>query len=233
LIPIKENIPNDRFPLVTVSLILANIVVYVVAVAHGGSLISGPDAHELVRYGVSATQLTHPVGRTWETIFTSMFLHASILHLAVNMVFLWIFGNSVENATGRGRFLAFYVVGGLAALALGVAVGAHATAPTVGASGAIAGVLGGYVVLYPRGRVLTLVTIILFFTIIEIPALVMLGAWVVVQVVFAAAGLTDPTGGADAAAYVGYLGGLLFGLAAISPLATRRKPTPPTAAAYR
>jgi rhomboid family protein len=233
LIPIKDNIPTDRFPLVTVCLILANVVVYVLAVAHGGSLISGPDAHELVTYGVSPDQITHPTGRTWETVFTSMFMHASILHIAGNMLFLWIFGNNVEDSTGRLRFLAFYVVGGLAALALQVAISPHSPAPTVGASGAIAAVLGGYVVLYPRARVLTLVLIILFFTVIELPAMVMLGLWFAEQAVFGAVGLTDPIGGGGGVAYFAHVGGFVFGLLAIRALATRRKPVPPTAAAYR
>ena len=233
MIPIKDNIPTDRFPLVTFCLILANVVVYVLAVAHGGSLFSGPDAHELVKYGVSPYQVTHPTGRTWETVFTAMFMHASILHIAGNMLFLWIFGNNVEDSMGRVRFLAFYVVGGLVALALQVAVEPHSVAPTVGASGAIAAVLGGYVVLYPRARVLTLVLIILFFTVIEIPAMVMLGLWFAMQAVFGAVGLTDPTGGGGGVAYFAHVGGFVFGLLAIRALATRRKSVPPTAAAYR
>jgi membrane associated rhomboid family serine protease len=233
LIPIKDNIPTDRFPLVTVCLILANAVVYVLAVAHGGSLISGPDAHELAKYGVSPEQITDPTGRTWETVFTSMFLHASIVQIAGNMLFLWIFGNNVEDSTGRARVLAFYVVGGLAALALQVAVGPHSTAPTVGASGAIAAVLGGYIVLYPRARVLTLVLVILFFTVIEIPAMVMIGVWFAVQALFGAVGLTDPTGGGGVVADFAHVGGFVFGLLAIRALATRRKSVPPTAAAYR
>jgi membrane associated rhomboid family serine protease len=233
LIPIKDNIPTDRFPLVTFCLILANVVVYVLAVAHGGSLFSGPDAHELVKYGVSPYQVTHPAGRTWGTVFTAMFMHASIVHLAGNMLFLWIFGNNVEDSTGRVRFLAFYVVGGLAALALQVAVEPHSVAPTVGASGAVAAVLGGYIVLYSRARVLTLVLIILFFTVIEIPATVMLGLWFAMQAAFGAVGLTDPTGGGGGVAYFAHVGGFVFGLLAIRALATRRKSVPPTAAAYR
>jgi membrane associated rhomboid family serine protease len=233
LIPIKDNIPTDRFPLVTFALILANIVVYVLATSHGGSLISGPDTHELVKYGVSPDSITHPTGRTWGTVFTSMFMHASILHLAGNMLFLWIFGNNVEDSMGPVRFLLFYVAGGLAALALQVAVEPNSLAPMVGASGAIGAVLGGYVVLYPRARVLTLVLIILLFTVIEVPAMVMLGLWFALQAVFGAAGLTDPAGGGGAVAYFAHVGGFVFGLLAIRALATRRKPTPPTAAAYR
>ena len=110
MIPIKDNIPTDRFPLVTVALILANVVVYVLAVGHGGSLFSGPDAHELVRYGAMPYALTHSAAHTalpaWETVFTAMFMHASILHIAGNMLFLWIFGNNVEDSMGPVKFLA-------------------------------------------------------------------------------------------------------------------------------
>ncbi len=124
----------------------------------------------------------------WETVFTAMFMHASILHIAGNMLFLWIFGNNVEDSMGPVRFLGFYLLGGVAALALQVAVGPNTVDPTVGASGAIAAVLGGYIVLYPRARVLTLVLIIFFFGVIELPALVMLGVWFAEQAVFGAAG---------------------------------------------
>ena len=161
-----------------------------------------------------------------------MFMHASILHLAGNMVFLWIFGNNVEDSMGPFRFLAFYLLGGIAALGLQVAIDPDSLAPTVGASGAIAAVLGGYIVLYPRARVLTLVLIIFFFGVIEVPALVMLGLWFVEQAVFGAVGLTDPTN-AGGVAYFAHVGGFVFGLLAIRLAATRRKRTPPTAAAYR
>ena len=142
MIPIKDNIPTDRFPLVTVALILANVIVYLLSIRHGGSLISGPDTQEIVKYGATPYALTHPgvhcglIGPTelgcgrgvsglpaWETVFTAMFMHASILHLAGNMLFLWIFGNTVEDAMGPIRFIVFYLLGGVAALALQVAVG--------------------------------------------------------------------------------------------------------------
>jgi membrane associated rhomboid family serine protease len=120
----------------------------------------------------------------------------------------------------------------VAALALQVAVGPNTVGPTLGASGAIAAVLGGYIVLYPRARVLTLVLIIFFFGVIELPALVMLGVWFAEQAVFGAAGLTNPTN-AGGVAYFAHVGGFAFGLLTIRLLATRRKPTPPTVAAYR
>ena len=122
---------------------------------------------------------------TWETVFTAMFMHASIIHIGGNMLFLWIFGNNVEDSMGPVKYFFFYILGGVAALALQVAIAPNSTAPTLGASGAIAAVLGGYIVLYPRARVLTLVIIILFFTVIELPALVMLGIWFAEQALFA------------------------------------------------
>jgi membrane associated rhomboid family serine protease len=161
-----------------------------------------------------------------------MFMHASILHIGGNMLFLWIFGNNVEDSMGPVKFLAFYILGGLAALGLQVAVGPNSTAPTLGASGAIAAVLGGYIVLYPRARVLTLVLIIFFFTVIELPAWVMLGVWFAQQAVFGAANLTNPTGGGGGVAYFAHVGGFVFGLLAIRLLATRRKTIPPPYPVY-
>jgi membrane associated rhomboid family serine protease len=252
MIPIKDNIPTDRFPFVTVALILANVIVYLLSIRHGGSVISGPDTQEVVKYGATPYALTHPgvhcglvtpselgCGRgvsglpTWETVLSSMFIHGSILHIGGNMLFLWIFGNNVEDSMGPIRFVTFYLVGGVAALALPVAVAPDSFGPTVGASGAIAAVLGGYIVLYPRARVLTLVFIIFFFGVIELPALVMLGVWFAEQTVFGAAGLTDPTTPGAAVAYFAHVGGFAFGLLTIRLVATRRKPTPPTTAAYR
>jgi membrane associated rhomboid family serine protease len=156
-----------------------------------------------------------------------MFMHASILHLAGNMLFLWIFGNNVEDSMGPIRVILFYLLSGLAALALQVVVAPNSLAPTIGASGAIAGVLGGYIVLYPRARVLSLVFIILFFTVFELPAVVMLGIWFAEQAVFAAAGLTTPTGGGGGVAYFAHVGGFAFGAITIRLLAKKRKPVPP------
>ncbi len=266
MIPIKDNIPTDHFPLVTVALILANFVVYILAIRHGGSLISGPDTAETIKYGAIPYALTHPgvhcalvapstapdqarmlcnthlldangisAGNplpTWETIFTGMFMHASIVHIGGNMLFLWIFGNNVEDAMGPVKYVLFYLVGGIAALGLQVAVGPNSTAPTVGASGAIAAVLGGYILLYPRARVLTLVIIILFFTVIELPAVVMLGIWFAEQAIFGAAGLTNPAGSSGGVAYFAHVGGFVFGLLAVKLLATRRKQVPPPSYAY-
>jgi rhomboid family protein len=162
---------------------------------------------------------------TWLTPLSAIFLHTGALHLAVDMLFLAIFGPTIEDSLGRIRYAAFYVLGGLAALALQVAVDPDLAAPVLAASGSIAAVLGGYALLYPRARVFTVSLILLFFTIVELPALVLLAVWVGAQIYFAAAGLSDPivSGGV---AYVAFVGGLLFGCAVIGRLAVERKAVP-------
>ena len=149
---------------------------------------------------------------TWETPFTAMFMHGSLLHLAGNMLFLWIFGNNIEDSMGRPRFIVFYLLGGLAALAGQVLIDPSSTAPTIGASGAIAAVLGGYAVLHPRARIVTLVLIVFFVTIVELPALLVLGLWFGLQVLYGQAQLSDPAGGGGGVAYFAHIGGFLFGL---------------------
>ena len=251
MIPLKDNLPTDRFPFVTFGLIVVNFVAYILAVRHGGSFISGPDMQVEVKYSAIPFELTHPgthcgliataAGQAlacrhgafpgtlpaWQTVFTAMFMHASIIHIGGNMIFLWIFGNNVEEAMGHAKFLLFYLVGGVAALALQVAISPDALVPTLGASGAIAAVLGGYILLYPRPRTLTLVFIVFFVTVIELPAWAMIGIWFATQAVFAAAGLTTASTGGGGVAYFAHVGGFIFGLATVKLLATRpRKPVP-------
>jgi membrane associated rhomboid family serine protease len=255
VIPLKDNLPTDRFPFVTVGLIVLNFIAYILAIRHGGSFVSGPSAPEVVKYGLIPDAITHygthcgltvsgavacqahgvPPSDyipTWQTIFTAMFMHASIIHIGGNMLFLWIFGNNVEDSMGPVKFLLFYLLGGFAAFALQIAVSPSSTAPTLGASGAIAAVLGGYIRIYPRARVLTLVFIIFFFTVIELPAWVILGIWFAEQAVFGAANLTTPTGGGGGVAYFAHIGGFAFGLLAITLFATKRKKIPPRIPVY-
>ncbi len=249
LIPLKDNIPTDRFPLVTVALILANALVYLVF--QRGGILHGASEHSVLAYGAIPYELAHPGQHCvvfsdghaicrrdlhdaispWLKPFVSMFMHASIVHIAGNMLFLWIFGNNVEDSMGRVRFIAFYLLGGVAAFALQTAVDPSAAVPMLGASGAIAGVLGGYILLYPRARVLTLVFLFVFVTIIELPAVLMLGVWIVEQALFGAANLTNPTGGGGGVAYFAHIGGFIFGAAAIRAFITRRKRVPPRALA--
>ena len=256
MIPIKDNIPTDRFPFVTLGLIVANFVMYLVAVFHGGSIISGPDLHELVKYGAIPYTLTHSGAHctlaaghsarqvvcahgpspgtipAWQTVFTSMFVHASIVQILGNMLFLWLFGNNVEDAMGHLKFFGFYILGGVVALALLVAFAPNSAAPTVGAAGAISAVIGGYMLLYPGARVFALTIIIFFVTVLEIPVLVMLAAWFVEQALFAAADLINPTGSNGWLAYLAQFGAFAFGLLTIRLLATRRKAVPPPRPVY-
>jgi membrane associated rhomboid family serine protease len=241
--PLKDNIPTTRFPWVTIALIFANVVVFVLEIRSGGSFGSGPSPADTVRYGFIPYEVTHPGSHcvwsnpdvvcgnakgllsqpaTWTTLFSAMFMHGGIVHLAGNMLFLWIFGNNVEDSMGHGRFIVFYLLGGLAASALQIAVGQDSLVPNIGASGAIAAVLGGYLVLYPRARVLTLVFLFVFFTFLQVPALLFLVIWFGEQLVFGLAGFNDPTGGG--VAYFAHIGGFLFGALAIKLFATRVKP---------
>jgi membrane associated rhomboid family serine protease len=249
--PLKDNIPTDRTAFVTIALIVINALVYFVL--QKGGILSGPPDQGVVHYGAIPYELTHPgkecdalfgpdgIARsrvvcegvepvtvtdtpaTLLTVVTAMFMHGSILHLGGNMLFLWIFGNNVEDAMGPLKFIAFYLLGGIAALALQVFVEPNAMVPTVGASGAIAAVLGGYILLYPRARVVTLIFIVFFFTILELPAMLILGFWFVQQVAFGYFDMTNPAGGGGGVAYFAHIGGFVFGLLAIKLFANRAK----------
>jgi membrane associated rhomboid family serine protease len=262
MIPLKDNIPNERFPFVTVALVVINVVAYLISIRHGGSLINGPSAETVNHDAAIPYDLTHPgtycalfeAGRdefgnalaetrcqhgpfpgqipTWQTAFTAMFMHGGILHIGGNMLFLAIFGPNVEDAMGPVRFVVFYLLGGLVALAAQVLVGPNSQVPTLGASGAIAAVLGGYLVLYPRARILSLVIIIFFVTIIEVPAVLLLGFWFLLNIFYGANGLTSPVGSSGGVAYFAHVGGFLFGLALIGLFAVRRKSTPPRYPVY-
>jgi membrane associated rhomboid family serine protease len=131
------------------------------------------------------------------------------------MLFLWIFGNNVEDSMGHVKFIAFYLLGGVAALAAQTAINPGADIPTIGASGAVSAVLGGYLLLFPRARVITVIFIVFFFTIIQLPALLVLGFWFVQQVLFGYFDLVTPTGEGGGVAYFAHIGGFVFGLLAI------------------
>jgi membrane associated rhomboid family serine protease len=199
VLPVKDDIPTDRVPLVTIALIAANVVVFLLG---GGAAAR---EHGLV-----------PDDPTVATALTSMFVHVGLAHLLGDVVFLWLFGPSVEDAMGRVRFVAFYLAGGLVALFAQVAVDPSSTTPLVGASGAITAVMGGYLRLYPWSRVLTVVFLVFFFTVVEIPVPLMLVLWAGLQI---ALGLLDP----GHAASVAHLAGFAFGLLVIRLLARRVK----------
>jgi membrane associated rhomboid family serine protease len=162
------------------------------------------------------------------TVFTTMFMHGSILHIAGNMLFLWVFGNNIEDSMGRPKFLAFYLLSGVVAVYAQTLLEPDATVPTIGASGAVAGVLGGYILLHPHARVLTLIFVVFFVTFIEVPAMVMLGIWFVLQLIPALGQVatTEIVGDGGGIAYLAHIGGFAFGLATIKLWATRKRDGP-------
>jgi membrane associated rhomboid family serine protease len=170
----------------------------------------------------------------WVTLFTSMFMHGGFLHIAGNMLFLWVFGNNIEDRLGRVKYLLFYLLAGLIAVYSQALIDTASTAPTIGASGAIAGVLGAYAVLFPAARVLTLVFIIFFVTIVEIPALILLALWFILQFIPALGQVAVETGGGQGVAYFAHVGGFIFGLAvaAVMLSTSRRREEPPRLPLY-
>lgn len=241
MIPLRDDQPTSTFPIVTLLLIALNVLVYVgqqvlpleqvwalvpYAVTHGVDL-NGTFAH-IGRDG--AAHLVHPPpGVTiqlgprdilygpsphpvWLTIFTSMFLHGGLLHIGGNMLYLWIFGNNIEDVLGRGRFLLFYLVCGLAASASQIAIDPDSLIPNVGASGAIAGVLGAYFILYPNARVLSLVPFFVYF-LAQVRAFWVLLLWIVLNVFQGVTGLGMRNGGG--VAHFAHIGGFFAGLVLI------------------
>ena len=219
MFPLKDDIPARRYPLVTLALIAVNVLAFVLW-RDGG-------ACDVVDYAVVPAELTGDAGSgsctsapTWLTPLTAMFTHDGILHLAGDLLFLWLFGRTVENALGRVRFLAFYLLAGLAATALLVAFSPDSDVPSIGAAGAISGVVGAYLMLFPRARVISLAFLLFFVTIVAVPALVYAGAWVAEQVLFDVLDVTS-IGAAGGANSLTVAGGLAFGLLAIKLLAGR------------
>jgi rhomboid family protein len=231
VLPLRDNVPTRTFPVVTVALIVANFLVWFWELSG-----RGVDYH-VVRDGFYPCKVdgpclppgTHAALPWYENTFTSMFMHGSWEHILGNMLFLWIFGNNVEDALGPVRFLFWYLAAGVVAAATQSFVTLHfgtvqdASVPNIGASGAIAAVLGAYFVLLPRARVLTL---IFFFIFREIPAVWFLGIWALLQIWQGGAGLTHPdqTGGV---AVFAHIGGFAFGVLTVR-LVAKRRPLQPT-----
>jgi membrane associated rhomboid family serine protease len=234
VLPLRDNVPTRTFPFVTIGLIAANFVVWFWELSG-----VGVDRHVL-RDGyypcsVSGPCLTPVHHLPWyEGAFTGMFMHASWVHILGNMLFLWIFGNNVEDALGHVRFFVWYILAGLAATATQTFVTLHwatqqdASIPNIGASGAIAGVLGAYFLLLPGAFVLTL---LFFFIPIEIPALLFLGLWFLFQLWQGNYSLTHPQAGGGVA-FFAHVGGFVFGLLTVH-FVRRRGWSPPAAYSHR
>ena len=220
MIPLRDANPTQRTPIVTLAIIVACAVVYgyqLLVMANGGEAALSAF---ITRWGVVPAELVDTLRSGMIasvetlTLVTSQFLHGSLVHIGGNMLFLWIFGNNIEDRFGRLRFLLFYLVGGVVAGLTQVFIDPTSTIPTIGASGAIAAILGAYLVLFPRARVTTAIFLIFFYQLIDIPAVFVLGFWFVLQL-FDGLGSLGPMGAATTGgvAFFAHIGGFVFGAA--------------------
>ncbi len=218
MIPLKDKNPTHRVPIVNILIIVANVAVFLYEVALGARL-----EQFFMAFGVVPNEIVGSLSSgqfrlgAIAPIFTSMFLHGGWLHLGGNMLYLWVFGDNVEDKLGHGRYLSFYLLCGLAATVLHIVLDPHSTIPTVGASGAISGVLAAYLVMFPRARVITVIPIFIFLQFAELPALVVLGFWFVVQFFNGLVSLGYETGGMGGVAWWAHVGGFVAGLVLVLP----------------
>ena len=279
MLPLKDNIPTDRFPVITVLFIAINIAVFIwqlslddaksssespnirgLSAADEAVFELGAIPYRLMHPGTNCGIVTAPEGTNlpgvepvvcddspdrleaedtpgvqvvdlegppwWATILTSMFMHGGWLHIIGNMLFLWVFGSNVEDSMGRFRFVLFYLLAGAVALYAQSAIDPGSTVPTIGASGAVAGVLGAYILLHPKARVVTLVIIIFFVTLIEIPAMILLAIWALLQFLPALGQVGVGDLPSDSVAYVAHVGGFLFGMLAVKLFTAGRDERP-------
>jgi len=202
-----------RLPAVTAVLIALNALMFVLELAGGEPFVS--------RWSVTPAEIV--AGHHWITILTAMFMHGSWSHIIGNMIFLWAFGPEVEDLMGRGRYLAFYLLGGLVAALAQVAAAADSTVPNLGASGAIAAVMGAFLVTFPQDRIRSLLVIFVFVRIAYIPAVLLIGVWALIQFLSLGAISQQPSGGG--VAYAAHVGGFIFG-AVVARLFARRGAQP-------
>lgn len=228
MFPLKDENPTEIFPLFTLLLIAANVGVWVQL--QGAGFDTGTLMESVCRYGAVPTDVTGlapgagaaspcPVESVgWAGLLTSMFLHGGWAHLIGNVWFLWIFGNNIEDSMGRFRFLAFYLLTGLAAAGAQVVSAPGSAIPMVGASGAISGIMGAYLVLYPRVRVYTLFIIIILIRVIPLPAWLLLGYWFLLQLLMG----TQMPGQQGGVAFWAHVGGFVAGVVLVKPFENRQ-----------
>ena len=233
LFPLKDLNPTERFPIVTVGLIAANAIVFVYELTLGSALNGFVAGYGMIPYEITrfadlvgeegGIPIVHVPGPPLIhlTLLTSMFIHGGFLHLIGNMLYLWIFGNNIEDLLGPFRFLLFYLLCGLAAAFAHIVSSPASTVPTVGASGAVSGVLGAYLIAHPKARVLTLVFLGFFIRVMLVPASVLLVFWFVIQIFSGLASLSMkmPGGGV---AWFAHVGGFVAGVVLIKLFAGRR-----------
>lgn len=212
MIPLGDDNPTVLWPLITVSLIAVNTVVFVFELSLGPRALEG----FIYQMGMVPAAITQGgMGATggYFTMVTSMFLHGGPMHLIGNMLYLWIFGNNIEDSMGHLRFIVFYLVAGLAAAITHLVFNPASVVPTIGASGAVSGVLGAYLLLFPHARIKTLVPLGFFWTLVYLPAWFLLIVWIGFQFLSQAVDPMDPTAGG--VAYAAHIGGFVAGLALI------------------
>ncbi len=186
MIPLRGSVPTEKFPFVTILIIVINVAVFMYQLSLGQKaneelvMRAGATPYEISHGVDTPPAFGHPVRLT---LLTSMFLHGGLFHIIGNMLYLWVFGNNIEDRVGHLRFIFFYLICGVAAGIVYIASGPESRIPMVGASGAISGVLGAYLILFPRARILTLITLGFFIRLVEMPALIVLGFWIIVQLV--------------------------------------------------
>ena len=225
MFPLKDDNPSQNTPIVTIGLILANALVflYQFSLEVGGGQGAQAGQAFIEEFGLVPCRLTGAcrVGMDLPspilTIFSSMFMHGGLFHIAGNMLYLWIFGNNVEDVLGHGRYLIFYLASGVAAALAQTAIGPSSAVPMVGASGAVSGVLGAYLVLFPHAYVTTLIILGFFFRLVKIPAVVVLGFWIVLQLLNGLGSF----GASGGVAFFAHIGGFLAGMGLLFVLRPR------------
>lgn len=208
MIPLKDDNPTRTYPYVTVTLIVINILVFFYELSLGPYFQPFLDMYGAKPLFVFNMKAPPGYPSPYVTIFTSMFLHGGFFHVAGNMLYLWIFGNNIEDSMGHFRFIIFYLISGIVAVYTFSIVNPHSVVPMVGASGAVSGVLGAYLILFPRAKVLTLVPFGFYMQIVKVPAIFVLGFWIVVQIIN---GMVS-RGVGGGVAWFAHIGGFLAGL---------------------
>lgn len=210
MIPLRDANPTKNTPFVTYSIVAINVIVFL-----GELFMNSQGRLEglINTWGVIPVELLAEPGGEWLTLFTSMFLHGGWAHLLGNMLYLWVFGDNLEDRLGPLRFVIFYLFTGMVATAAQIAIDPSSSIPTIGASGAIAGVLGGYLLLFPKARVTTIV----FRFVTQVPALIVLGFWFIYQFFFGIASLSSMDMQVGGVAFFAHIGGFIAGMALIYP----------------
>jgi len=213
MFPISDDNPRLKTPVVTWSLIGACVLVFLWQLSLGDG-----QEQAILQLGMiparlfGQAKLSHATVPAWATLFTSMFMHGGFLHLALNMLFLWVFGDNVEDSMGHVRYLVFYLVCGVAAAMTQALINPDSTVPMIGASGAISGVLGAYLLLHPFATVRVLIFVFLFVTVVHVPAMFVLGLWFLTQL----ASATLSSSGGPGVAFWAHIGGFVAGMALVT-----------------